>query len=199
MKKYLFFLVIGILNINVLIGQEEMFFETTWETDMTGVKKIILLKDMMWIQLDHFFEDVYFSSDINYDNGIIFSNAGQLLLFYYKIEEGTLKLFLENEDIMVKQIQSSDDLTIKTKFQGKWIRDDEYGEKEVYIFYGQYCMIHSTSGTDDMVLKFSYNEEQIITSLGIIYGFEENYTNYILLENQLTLFIEGKECIFNKG
>jgi len=196
MKKGLIITFFCVIFVHSIICQEERFFETAWETNLKGVNHIILLKDMLWIRYEGF-DDIYMSSDIVYNDGKILSKVDLSLLFQYEIHEENLLLISPNNSIFFKQIPISNDITTKTKFQGNWVTENETGKMEVYIFYGNFVLLQSHRNSEVMVIRFSYTEEQIISSFGGSWGVEIiNYTNYILYENKLKLFIDGKEHIY---
>ena len=200
MKKC-FLLILIIFSFSYVFGQEEMLFETTWEIDIPEIDKIILLKDMMWIQIknDYLSSDTFIASEIIYSDGKILTknNLGEIsVLFYYEIIKEKVNLSFLDENININQISSSNDLIEKTKFQGIWFLEDEYGEREGYIFYGHYFIHLSNSGVNEvtLVMKFDYNDKQIITSIGS----EKTYTNYLILDNKLIFLFNGEEKIFYK-
>ena len=194
MKKYFFVLFISTLFIPAVVAQEDILYGTTWEMEIEGLSQMILLEGMLWLKLDEYDDDVYLSKNIIYDNGKIIEEFISSVLFLYEIYENELRLISDSTGKTYKQIQTSDDLLVKTKFQGNWVTIDSFGEKdyrETLLFFGNFISIQNNRGIDVLVSKFNYDDDQIIIS----FGSETIYTKYILNDNQMKLITEENELI----
>ena len=161
MKNWFIFISGIILTSGIIAQEEECFYETTWESDNDLLRQIVLFKNMLWMKIgmeNVKIGDYYIVIEIKYSDGKILTKDDELL-YYYENNEGILNLLDPNGGMIFKQIPTSDDILIKTIFQGSWVIEDEYGSKLRYIFYGNYCMIQRGEMSIE-VTRFSYTEKR---------------------------------------